>query len=105
MYAIKREKFGDEYYKKLIERNALQNLKIDYQQYAILLVAKDTLKAISETYSAFYDFAKRYQEQNHNIETKLGILKKDLNVMGESAFENSMTLDAKIAWLKKIYIE
>lgn len=105
MYAIKKEKFGDEYYKKLIERNALQNLKIDYQQYAILLVAKDTLKAISETYSVFYDYAEQYREQNHNIETKLGIIKKDLNVMGESTFENSMTLDAKIACLKKIYIE
>ena len=105
MYAIKREKFGDEYYKTLIERSALQNLKIDYQQYAILLVAKDTLKTISETYSVFYDYAEQYREQNHNIETKLGIIKKDLNVMGESIFENSMTLDAKIACLKNIYIE
>ena len=104
-YAVKRETLGDEYYKKLTERNALQNLKIDYQQYAILLVAKDTLKAISETYSVFYDYAEQYREQNHNIETKLGIIKKDLNVMGESTFENSMTLDAKIAYLKKIYVE
>lgn len=100
-YAIKREKLGDEYYKRLTERNALQNLKIDYQQYAILLVAKDTLKAISESYSAFCDYAEEYREQNYNIETKLDTLKKNLNVGSERGCEKTMTLDEKIAYLKK----
>lgn len=100
-YAVKRETLSDEYYKKLTERNALQNLKIDYQQYATLLVAKDTLKAISETYSVFYNYAEQYREQNHNIETKLGIIKKDLNLTNGTSSENTVTLDAKIAYLKK----
>lgn len=100
-YTIKRENLGDEYYKRLTERNALQNLKIDYQQYAILLVAKDTLKAISDSYSAFCDYAEEYREQNYNIETKLDTLKKNLNVGSERGCEKTMTLDEKIAYLKK----
>lgn len=81
-------------------------MKIDYQQYAILLVAKDTLKAISESYSAFCDYAEEYREQNYNIETKLDTLKKNLNVGSERGCEKTMTLDEKIAYLKKnIYIE
>lgn len=54
-YAYKRAKAGAEYNKQLLVRVGLYNVKIAYQQYAILLIAKDTLKAIQETYQVYVD--------------------------------------------------
>ena len=96
-YAIKREKLGEQYFRKLITRNEIYNSKLHYQGYAILLVAKDTLKTISDTYNLFYQYAEEYRETEERINNRIDYLKQKYS----SDLADSMTFEERMRYLQK----
>ena len=96
-YAIKREKLGEQYFRKLITRNEIYNSKLHYQGYAILLVAKDTLKTISDTYNLFYQYAEEYRKTEGRINNRIDYLKQKYS----SDLADSMTLEERMRYLQK----
>lgn len=79
-YAIKREKLGAEYYKQLTVRNSLYCAKLSYQQYAIWLTAKDTLKVMEETYLLYSNYAEEYARQLQETQENLDHTRKTLGI-------------------------
>lgn len=97
-YAIKREKWGNEYFKALIERVALFNLKISYQEYGMWLVAKDTLAVIKYTNQKFIDYLEEYKKQDAQIDANIQSLKNIINI--DETSKNS--IDDNIKKLKEM---
>ncbi len=79
-YAIKREKWGNEYFKVLNERIALFNLKISYQEYGMWLVAKDTLDTIMYTNQQFLNYVEEYKWRSENIDNNINRVRNLLNI-------------------------
>ena len=104
-YAIKREKWGSEYFKALNERIALFNLKISYQEYGMWLVAKDTLGAIIYTNRQFLNYAEEYKRRSLNIDNNINRVKKLLSIQyrkEENNEHSEINIDKNIDRLRNL---
>lgn len=104
-YAIKREKWGSEYFKTLNERIALFNLKISYQEYGMWLVAKDTLGAIMYTNQQFLNYFEEYKQRSLNIDNNINRIKNLLNIQDNEVENNDypeINIDKNIERLKNL---
>lgn len=104
-YAMKREKWGSEYFKVLNERIALFNLKISYQEYGMWLVAKDTLGAIMYTNRQFLNYAEEYKRRSLNIDNNINRVKKLLSIQyrkEENNEHSEINIDKNIDRLRNL---
>ena len=104
-YAIKREKWGNEYFKALNERISLFNLRISYQEYGVWLVAKETLGAIMYTNQQFLNYAEEYKRRSENIDNNINKVRNLLDFQNNKVGDNEcseINIDKNIEKLRKL---